>query len=49
MNWIAADGTTVTLTEQEWHALADAAARYDVVGGFEYNATPMVDVAGALA
>lgn len=44
MNWITADGTTVTLAETEVAALADAAARYDVLGGHEYNATPMVDV-----
>lgn len=43
MQWITPTGT-VTLSDAEVAVLADAAARYDVLGGYGFNPSPMVDV-----
>lgn len=48
MQWTTPTGL-VALSDAEVTALADAAARYDVLGGHGFNPSPMVDVNEALA
>lgn len=48
MNWITPTGT-VDLTAAEVATLADAAARYDVLGGYGFNTNPSIDPAEVLA
>ncbi|WP_374457705.1 hypothetical protein [Nocardioides sp.] len=44
MNWITTTSATVALSAAEVAALADRAARYDVLGGHDYNPTPGLEL-----